>query len=59
MKLCDTQISLILYIIGFVQYDKEQFQFYMSSMFGKEYSEEEIKNMMNELKKDINIQRFR
>lgn len=59
MRVSDNQIELILDMIRFVQYDKEAFQFYMKSMFGKEYSREEIIDMIEELKKDINIQRYK
>ncbi|EGT3659692.1 hypothetical protein F1257_05520 [Clostridioides difficile] len=59
MKLDDSQIGLIMYMIGFVHYDKEQFQFYMDTIYGKEYSEKEIVNMVEHLRQDIKIQRFK
>lgn len=50
--------KLILYVISFVQNNKHDFQSFMISMFGKEYSIEEIKDMMTKLREDINIERF-
>ena len=59
MKLSEDKINLILYMINYMKYEHEYFQIYMKTRFGKEYSEEEIKNMFNELKHDVNILRFK
>ena len=59
MKLCDEQISLILHLISYIQKDKGQAQRYMKMMFGKEYSEKEIKDLLSELRQEINLKRYK
>lgn len=59
MKLCDEQISLILHLISYIQNDKGQAQRYMKMMFGKEYSEKEIKDLLSELRQEINLKRYK
>lgn len=58
MKLCDEQISLILHLISYIQNDKSQAQNYIKMMFGKEYSEKEIKDLLSELRREIDLKRY-
>ncbi|MGY5268796.1 hypothetical protein [Paraclostridium bifermentans] len=57
LKLCDKQISLLLYLISYIQNDKDQLQRYIKMMFGKECSEKEIRELLAELRQALNIQR--
>lgn len=59
MKFCDEQINLILHLISYIQNDKGQAQRYMKIMFGKEYSEKEIKDLLGKLRQELKIQGYK
>lgn len=59
MELCDKQISLLLHLISYIQNDREQAQHYIKMMFGKDYSEKEIRETLSELRQELNIQRWK
>lgn len=54
----DMDCNLILSLISYAQSDKEGFRKYAKVILGKEYSNEEIKNMLETLRTEINNQRF-
>lgn len=54
MKFCDEQMNLMLHLISYIQNDKGQAKRYIKMMFGKEYSEKEIKDLLSKLRQEIN-----
>lgn len=59
VNLNEEQLDLLVNVIGFAQSDKKQFQKYMSMMFGKDYSNEEIKNILEQLRISVKSQSFK
>lgn len=59
LNLNEEQLDLLVNVIGFAQSDKKQFQKYMSMMFGQDYSDAEIKNILEELRVCVKSQSFK
>lgn len=54
----DANLDLILSLISYAQSEKEEFRHYANVILGKEYSKEEVKNMLEALRNKINAQKF-
>lgn len=54
----DFNLNLILSLISYAQSEKEGFRHYTNTILGKEYSKEEVKSMLEQLRNEINIQKF-
>lgn len=59
IDLKDSELDLILYLISYAQSEKEEFKRYLNIILAKDYSKDEIKNMIDELRKKINIEKYK